>query len=101
MGRGLDVRQIHGVHYHRVPYTGAHDIVDDVNNMCRAFVDAVFHQETYMGAGFDIVHAHDWMSSNAMVWIKQGEGVRNYRALHGYGRCSSNFTAAHLGKYGP
>ncbi|HON11136.1 MAG TPA: glycosyltransferase family 4 protein [Chitinispirillaceae bacterium] len=85
--------RIHGVHYHRVPYTGAHDIVDDVNNMCRAFVDAVFHQEAYMGAGFDIVHAHDWMSSNAMVWIKQGRGRKGIITMHSteYGRCGNNF----------
>lgn len=86
---------IDGVHYHRVPYNGAADIVDDVNNMCRAFVDAVYHTESYMGAGFDIVHAHDWMSSNAMVWIKQGRGRKGIFTIHSteYGRCGNNFYA--------
>ncbi|NLG19623.1 MAG: glycosyltransferase family 4 protein [Fibrobacter sp.] len=85
--------RIHGVHYHRVPYSGAHDIVDDVNNMCRSFVDAVYHQESYQGAGFDIVHAHDWMASNAMVWIKQGRGRKGIITIHSteYGRCGNNF----------
>ncbi|NLD95165.1 MAG: glycosyltransferase family 4 protein [Fibrobacter sp.] len=84
---------IHGVHYHRVPYTGSADIVDDVNNMCRAFVDAVYHQEHYMGGHFDIVHAHDWMASNAMVWIKQGRGRKGVITMHSteYGRCGNNF----------
>ncbi len=84
---------IHGVHYHRVPYSGGGDIVDDVNQMCRAFVSAVFHVEDYMGAPFDIVHAHDWMTSNAMVWIKQGRGRKGILTIHSteYGRCGNNF----------
>jgi glycogen synthase len=85
--------QIDGVHYHRVPYAGRGDIVDDVNEMCRAFVSAVFHSEDYMGAGFDIVHAHDWMASNAMVWIKQGRGRKGILTIHSteYGRSGNNF----------
>lgn len=84
---------IQGVHYHRVPYNGAADIVDDVNNMCRAFVGAVFHVEDFMGAPFDIVHAHDWMAANAMVWIKQGRGRKGIITMHSteYGRCGNNF----------
>lgn len=85
--------RIQGVHYHRVPYTGAADIVDDINQMCRAFVDSVFHTENYMGAHFDIVHAHDWMASNAMVWIKQGRNRKGVVTIHSteYGRCGNNF----------
>ena len=84
---------IHNVHYHRVPYAGAPDFVDDVNNMCRAFVTSVFRTEDYMGAHFDIVHAHDWMASNAMVWIKQGRGRRGVLTMHSteYGRNGNNF----------
>ena len=85
--------RIDGVHYHRVPYAGRPDIVDDVNTMCRAFVHSVFHTEDFMGASFDIVHAHDWMTSNAMVWIKQGRGRKGILTLHSteYGRCGNNF----------
>jgi len=85
--------RIHGVHYHRVPYAGCADIVDDINNMCRAFVTSVFHVEDYMGAHFDIVHAHDWLASNAMVWIKQGRDRKGILTLHSteYGRCGNNF----------
>lgn len=85
--------RIHGVHYHRVPYQGANDFVDEVNNMCRAFVNTVFQIEDYMGAPFDIVHGHDWLTSNAMVWIKHGRGRKGVLTIHSteYGRCGNNF----------
>ena len=84
---------IDGVHYHRVPYGGSANLIDDVNNMCRAFVNAVFNVEDYMGAPFDIVHAHDWMASNAMVWIKQGRGRKGIITMHSteYGRSGNHF----------
>ena len=84
---------IDGVHYHRCPYSGSADFVEDVNSMCRAFVHAVFATEDYMGAHFDVVHAHDWMSSNAMVWIKNGRGRKGILTIHSteYGRCGNNF----------
>jgi glycosyltransferase involved in cell wall biosynthesis len=85
--------KIDGVHYHRVPYSGSADFVDDINSMCRSFVNSVFHVEDHMGAGFDIVHAHDWMTANAMVWIKQGRGRKGILTIHSteYGRCGNNF----------
>ncbi len=86
---------IYGVHYHRVPYPGHPNIIDDINNMCRSFVTSVFQTEDYMGAHFDIVHAHDWLTSNAMVWIKQGRGRKGILTIHSteYGRCGNNFFA--------
>jgi Glycosyltransferase len=89
----LQYDNIDGVHYHRVPYHGSGNFVDDINNMCRAFVVAVFHVEDYMGAPFDIVHAHDWMAANAMVWIKQGRGRKGILTMHSteYGRSGNNF----------
>jgi len=85
--------RIHGVHYHRVPYNGHSDFIEDINNMCRSFVTSVFQTEDYMGAGFDIVHAHDWLTSNAMVWIKQGRGRKGILTIHAteYGRCGNQF----------
>jgi glycosyltransferase involved in cell wall biosynthesis len=40
-----------------------------------------------------IVKAHDLMSSNAMVWIKQGRGRKGIITMHSteYGRCGNNF----------
>lgn len=85
--------KIHGVHYHRVPYSTRPDLVDDVNEMCRSFVNALFHVEDYMGAPFDIIHAHDWMTANGMVWAKQGRGRKGIMTIHSteYGRCGNNF----------
>jgi len=84
---------IHGVYYHRVPYAGSGELVDDINNMCRAFVTSVFQAEDYMGANFDAIHAHDWMTVNAMVWIKQGRGRKAILTMHSteYGRNGNNF----------
>jgi glycosyltransferase involved in cell wall biosynthesis len=61
--------------------------------MCRSFVHYVFATEDYMGAGFDVVHAHDWLASNAMVWIKEGRGRKGVLTIHSteYGRCGNNF----------
>ncbi len=85
--------RIHGVHYHRVPFAPHHDFVEEVSNMCRAFVHSVFQAEDYMGGQFDIVHAHDWLASNAMVWIKYGRGRKGILTIHSteYGRCGNNF----------
>jgi glycosyltransferase involved in cell wall biosynthesis len=85
---------IEGVHYHRCPYPPAGDFVDDVNNMCRAFVERVFVVEDMTGP-FDLVHAHDWLAANAMIWIKQGRGRRCVLTIHSteYARCGNAFPA--------
>jgi glycosyltransferase involved in cell wall biosynthesis len=78
---------IHGVHYHRcqVPLTA--NFVDEINNMCRAFVHRFFAVEDGSGR-FDIVHAHDWLASNAAVWIKEGRPHKAVLTMHSteYGR---------------
>src|SRR5947199_2790521 len=51
---------IHGVHYHRCPFPLHANFVDEINNMCRAFVGAFFAAEDH-GGRFDVVHAHDWL----------------------------------------
>ncbi len=92
--------RIHGVHYHRVPFTSHPDFVEEINNMCRAFVHTVFGVEDYMGAHFDVVHAHDWLTSNAMVWIKEGRGRRAVLTIHSteYGRCGNHFFDGRSGR---
>jgi len=83
--------KIHGVHYHRCPFGTHPDFVEEVNNMCRAFVDAVFATEDLIGP-FDIIHAHDWLTVNAMAWIKEGRHRRTIFTIHSteYGRCGNN-----------
>jgi len=83
---------IDGVHYHRCTYVPHNDFVDDVNNMCRSFVDRVLEVEDFVG-WFDLVHAHDWLSANAMIWIKQGRGHNCVLTIHAteYARCGNAF----------
>ncbi len=85
--------QIDGVHYHRCPYAALPELVDDANNMCRAMVERFFAMEDFVGH-FDIVHAHDWLTANAMIWIKQGRpDHRTVLTIHSteYGRCGNAF----------
>ncbi len=83
---------IDGIHYHRCPYASHPDFVDEVNNMCRAFVERVFVIEDMTGE-FDIVHAHDWLAANAMIWIKQGRRRKCVLTIHSteYARCGNAF----------
>ncbi len=83
---------IDGVHYHRCAYPLHHDFVEDVNNMCRAIVDRFMIVEDLVGH-FDIVHAHDWLCANAMIWIKQGRGHKSVLTIHSteFGRCGNVF----------
>ncbi len=80
------------VHYHRCTYPPHDDFVEDVNNMCRSFVDHVFEVEDLIGR-FDVIHAHDWLTANAMIWIKQGRGQKCLFTVHSteYGRCGNAF----------
>jgi len=83
--------KIYGVHYHRCPFGTNPDFVEEVNNMCRSFVDAVFATEDHIGA-FDIIHAHDWLTANALAWIKEGRSRHSIFTIHSteYGRCGNN-----------
>lgn len=90
---GASARQIDGVWYHYCPYSRNHSFVDEVQDMCRSFVWYFFQTEDYIGH-FDVVHAHDWLASNAMVWIKSGRhDHRGILTIHSteYGRCGNHF----------
>jgi glycosyltransferase involved in cell wall biosynthesis len=60
--------------------------------MCRSFVHHYFQVEDGIGR-FDIVHAHDWLASNAAVWIKEGRGRKTVLTMHSteYGRNGNRF----------
>ncbi|HET6348124.1 MAG TPA: glycosyltransferase family 4 protein, partial [Candidatus Krumholzibacteria bacterium] len=85
-------QRIGGVHYHRCPYLTLPDFVDDVNSMCRAFVERLFVVEDMTGP-FDVIHAHDWLAANALIWIKQGRGRPGVLTMHSteYARCGNTF----------
>ena len=84
--------RIEGVHYHRCPFDLSADFVEEIDNMCRSFVDHVYDTEDFVGP-FDVVHAHDWLASNAMIWIKEGRGRKGILTIHSteYGRCGNEF----------
>jgi glycosyltransferase involved in cell wall biosynthesis len=95
MGPGQShYQQIHGVHYHRCPFHLNPNFVDEVNNLCRSLVHHVFQSEAF-GGPFDVVHAHDWLTANAMIWIGQARRRRGILTIHSteYGRCGNNFCA--------
>ncbi len=83
---------IHGVHYHRCPFTSNSDFVKEIDNMCRSFVKCFFQTEDYIGK-FDIIHAHDWLVANAIKWIKESRNHKSVFTVHSteYGRCGNNF----------
>src|SRR5215468_8379700 len=74
--------RIDGVHYHRCPFDLHPNFVDEVNNMCRSFVHHVFETEHYLGGAFDVVHAHDWLTANALIWINQGRRRNSIFTMH-------------------
>ena len=80
------------VHYHRCAFQLNYDFILEIDDMCRSFVHHVFQTEDFVGP-FDIVHAHDWLAANAMIWIKQGRGRKGILTIHSteYGRCGNNF----------
>jgi glycosyltransferase involved in cell wall biosynthesis len=93
MGHGQShYAHIDGVHYHRCPFGLHPNFVDEINNMCRSFVHYVFQTEDHIGP-FDIIHAHDWLTGNAMIWIKQGRRRKCILTVHSteYGRSGNNF----------
>jgi glycosyltransferase involved in cell wall biosynthesis len=85
---------IYDVHYHRCGFQLDGNFVDETNNMCRSFVQSFHAVEDFVGK-FDIVHAHDWMASNAVVWIKEGRQRKAVLTMHSteYGRNGNNFYA--------
>ena len=87
-----DYECVDGVHYHLCSFELNSDLVDEINNMCRAFVERFFSVEDYVGR-FDVVHAHDWLASNAAIWIKEGRGHMAIVTIHSteYGRNGNEF----------
>lgn len=84
--------RIFGVHYHRCPFGTHPNFIEEMNNMCRSFVNAFYATEDFIGS-FDIIHAHDWLTANALVWIKEGRHRKAVFTMHSteYGRCGNNF----------
>lgn len=88
-GQG-DYDLIHGVHYHRVGFTLNPDFVEEILNMCRAMVDCFYSVERFVG-GFDVIHAHDWLTAMTIPWIKNAGWHKALFTIHSteYGRCGN------------
>jgi glycosyltransferase involved in cell wall biosynthesis len=87
------VCRIDGVWHHYCPHNLDCNFVDEIQEMCRSFVWHFFQTEDSVGH-FDVVHAHDWLAANAMVWIKHGRpDHRAVLTMHSteHGRCGNNF----------
>jgi len=78
-GPNMD-HEILGVHYHEVNYDQHGCMVQDVRNMCGAFVAALNGHEHVWGA-FDIVHGHDWLAGPGIQQLK-GQGKNCVFTMH-------------------
>ena len=49
--------------------------------------------EKFLILQFDVVHAHDWLAANAMIWIKQQRGRPGVLTMHStdFGRSGNVF----------
>ncbi len=85
-------KRIDGIYYHYCPHDLNPNFVEEIGNMCRSMVHHFFAVEDHLGQ-FDIIHAHDWLTSNAAVWIKEGRQKKMILTVHSteYGRCGNHF----------
>jgi len=86
------VSLIKGVYYHYCKFDMHPDFIEEINNLCHSFFYHFFEAEDQFGR-FDVVHAHDWLTSNAAVWIREGCGKKMLLTMHSteYGRCGNRF----------
>jgi glycosyltransferase involved in cell wall biosynthesis len=87
------ISRIDGVWYHYCPHDLRADLVDEIQEMCRSLVWHFRDLEEQVGR-FDVIHAHDWLASNALVWIKEARpdhlAVLTMHSTE-FGRSGNNF----------
>lgn len=83
---------IDGVHYHRVDHGLSENFVECMDYMCKAMAHR-FHEVTSAIGNFELVHAHDWLTANAMKYVMDGFGTRGILTMHSteYGRDGNVF----------
>jgi glycosyltransferase involved in cell wall biosynthesis len=87
------LHEVDGVWYHFCPSTQSCNFVEEMHNLCRSLVEAFFKAEDYFGR-FDIIHAHDWLTAESIVWIRSGRpDHRAVFTMHSteYGRSGNAF----------
>lgn len=84
--------RIDGVHYHRCSYAPHTSFITEVGHMCRAFLDAFFAEEEF-GGTFDIIHAHDWLTAQVIIWLRQIRAYKFIFTVHSteFGRSGNAF----------
>ncbi len=84
-----------GVWEHRCIFNGDPDFVQYMDNMCNAMVGCFDYVEDKVGR-FDILHAHDWHTVNAMTNLKYGKGYNFIWTCHSteWGRNGGNFSSS-------
>lgn len=82
--------RIDGVHYHRIDHGRSENWVESMDFMCKAMAHR-FHEITTLIGRFDLVHAHDWLTANALAYVRDGYGTRGVLTLHSteYGRAGN------------
>lgn len=83
---------IDGVHYHRIDHGLSENFVECMDFMCKAMAHR-FHEITNMIGNFELIHAHDWLSANAMKYVMDGHKTRGVLTMHSteYGRDGNVF----------
>ncbi|RMD57676.1 MAG: glycosyltransferase family 1 protein [Nitrospirae bacterium] len=83
---------IDGVHYHRIDHGLSDNYVESMDFMCKAMAHK-FHEITSMIGKFELVHAHDWLTANAMKYVMDGFGTPGVFTIHSteYGRDGNVF----------
>ena len=83
---------IDGVHYHRVDHGLSENYVECMDYMGKAMAHR-FYEITSMIGNFELVHAHDWLTANAMKYVMDGFGTRGVLTMHSteYGRDGNVF----------
>ncbi|MEK6797920.1 MAG: glycosyltransferase [Planctomycetota bacterium] len=84
---------IEGVHYHRCPFDPNCDFVTYVARMCDSIAWHVAETEAHVGRPFDIVHGHDWLTTQALSRIKNEHRRPVMLTIHSteFGRCGNAF----------
>ena len=66
-----DYGLIDGVHYHRIDHGLSENFVESMDFMCKSMAHK-FHEITALIGNFELTHAHDWLTANAMKYVMDG-----------------------------
>jgi glycosyltransferase involved in cell wall biosynthesis len=73
-------KDINNVSYHFRTFEQNENYVEEVQHMCRRFAECV--KAEHEKKPFDIVHAHDWPTCNALAWIKDDVSIGGVLTLN-------------------